>query len=275
MRVVAAEPTSGSAAHPEFARWLNVIRTNSLYETCHRLFAEYPLAVEALDRGRHVRSMILLLSDGHDSRFFTLIARTKGAASFSLLPWRADGGVDIGPDGGPLPAELAAALIRGLPVPRDGSLFGWVHEGAITALIGVQARYTPDTPVPSWAVMPLAGSPAPQWPPFTRDRLLGPWFWEYQRAGTIALLDGLLAKTSGVVFWVDTRDSLGSDCCAVAEDIRSTDGYTLRRGGYVYYEVLLGGKPVPPLAKLLDSPVKIDLAPRFQVSGQRSNGAAA
>ena len=73
------------------------------------------------------------------------------------------------------------ALTSGVPLPQDGSLFGWTHGGAVTALVAVYTQYTPTSPVPVWTIMPLAGVPEPQWPPFTDERLFGPWFWEHFR----------------------------------------------------------------------------------------------
>jgi hypothetical protein len=243
------------------------------YERCHRLFAEYPLAAEAADESGLVHSMVLLLADGGDASFFMLVADdTEGQHSFSLFPWNADGSVDIGPGDDAVPSEYAAVLTDGIPVPRDGSLFGWVHGDAVNALIGIQAEYTPTTPVPSWTAMPLADSPAAEWPPFTRDHLLGSWFWKYHRTGPIVSLDGLIADTSGLVFWVDTRDTLGSGCYAVGQDIKSSEGYTLRRGRYVYHEVLLAAQPIPALGKLLANPAKADLGPRFQLWRQNGKG---
>ena len=245
-----------------------MIRTDSLYEVCHELFAGYPLAVEAINGSGVIRSMVLMLQDGDDARFFVPSTdRSEGRASFSIFPWRASGIVDIEPHGGAVPDVVANALTRGVPIPRDGSLFGWACEEAVTALVGVQARYTPASSVPSWAVMPLASIEETQWPPFTSERLFGNWFWEYHRARKIVLLDALIAGTSGLVFWVDTTAILGSECCAVARDIRSAEGYTLGRGCYVHYEALRVGKPVPSLAVLLADPGKTDLALQFQRSG--------
>jgi hypothetical protein len=245
-----------------------MIRTKSLYETCHELFTEYPVAVEAIDESSLIRSMVLLLPDGDDVGFFVLVAdRTTGRTSFSLFPWRADGSVEIEPTSDAVPDAFVRALTHGIPIPRDGSLFGWVQEGAVTTLIGVQARYTPASPVPSWSVMPRASIPKAEWPPFTGDRLLGSWFWEYCRAGTIVLLDDLIAGTAGLVFWVDSKDVLGSDCCAVAQDVKSAAQYILRQGCYVDYKALRSGKSVPPVAQLLASRDKTDLGPEFRLPG--------
>jgi hypothetical protein len=242
-----------------------MFRTNSPYETCHQLFTEYPLAVEAIGESGLIRSMVLMLPEDDDARFFMLVAyETGSSASFSLFPWRADGAVDIKPAGGTIPDALAAALTDGIPIPRDGSLFGWVREGIVAALIGVQTRYTPTSPEPAWEVMPLASLPAAKWPPFTGDHLLGRWFWEYHRAGAIVLLDALIAETDDLVFWVDSKGLLGTDCCAVARDIKSAEGYTLPYGCYVYYEALRTSRQLPSPDLLLANLGKVDLGPHFR-----------
>jgi hypothetical protein len=245
-----------------------MIRTKSLYETCHELFTRYPVAAETVDEKSLIHSMVLLLSDDEDARFYVLVAdRTTGRTTFSLFPWRADGSVDIEPMSDAIPDIFVRALTHGAPIPRDGSLFGWIQEDAVTTLVGVQARYTPASPVPSWAVMPLASIPRAEWPPFTGVRLFGPWFWEYYWAEKIVLLDDLIAGTVDLVFWVDSKGVLGSGCCAVAHEVRGTAGYTLRQGCYVDYVALQSGKSVPSLAQLLASPDKVDLGPQFKVTG--------
>jgi hypothetical protein len=138
----------------------------------------------------------------------------------------------------------------GVPMPRHGSLLGWARGTDITALVAFYATYSPMSPDPYWAVMPLADIPQSSWPPFAGEPFFGCWFWEYYQAGNISWLDDLIAGTPGTVFWINTKAVLGSDCCAVARDITSPGGHTLRRGRYVYYEALQAGKPVPPLRKL-------------------------
>jgi hypothetical protein len=162
-------------------------------------------------------------------------------------------------------SEVAAnAVTRGVPIPRDGSLFGWIGGNLVTALIVVYARDTLDTPVPSWSVMPLAGIPEAQWPPFTGERFFGQWFWEQHRAGNVGYLGDVIAATPGTVFWVDTYAALGSDCCVVAGDVRIPEGHVLRCGAYVGAGTLRAGTAVPTLAELLADSGKTDLSPRFQ-----------
>ena len=51
-----------------------MICTGSLYESCQALFADYPLAVDTTDQdGQVVPSIVLMLREVEDARFFTLL----------------------------------------------------------------------------------------------------------------------------------------------------------------------------------------------------------
>ena len=241
-----------------------MIRTSSLYETCHGLFAGYPLAV--VDEGDLIRSMVLILRDGEHAEFFVLLHECREDKSlYSLCPWPAGGIVDIEADGSdPAPDVAVDVMAHGVPIPRHGSLFGWSFGNGITALVPIYAEYSPADPQPRWSVMPIVGSPEAQWPPFTGEHLLGRWFWEHYHAGRIISLTGLIAGTQDTVFWVNTRAILGSDCCIVANNVKYPEGPMLGRGRYVYHEALRAGMPVPSLRTLLSDTGKIDLAPRFR-----------
>ena len=244
---------------------LSKVWTSSLHRMCRSLFADYPLAINAIGRGRASSSMILALPDGGDVEFFVL-SRNRGlrGASYSLRPWRAGGTLEIRP-GSATTAELVMnAVTCGVPLPRDGSVFGWKSGQDITALVTFYVRYTPECPEPSWAVMPLADLPEIQWPPFTGRHVLGGWFWEYHQTGAIIWLDRLIRQNPRAVYWVDTKEFLGWDCCVVARDIAIRDGFTFRRGRYVYYEALQAGNAVPALDALLADADKTDLASRFR-----------
>jgi hypothetical protein len=242
--------------------------TSSLYEMCHELFVAYPLAVQPVGPGETLCSMVLMLQDGvHDGFFILSHDFSQDMSIYWIWSWPGGSVVDIEADStADIPAAAASAVTHGVPIPRDGSLFGWTPGGAIAALVVVYAEYTPTNPEPSWAVMPLAGIPKAQWPPFTGDPLFGHWSWEPGRAGTIISIDDLIAGNPDTVFWVDTKAILGSDCCVVSHDLADPQGHKLRRGRYVYYQALEASKPVPPLNALLADPDKIDLAPRFERS---------
>ena len=243
-----------------------MLRTSSPYQACRALFDRYPLAARTVDRSGTVCSMTLMLPDGHDAGFFVLSHQLgESRSSYSLWSWPAGDVVDIDAEGGAtLPDQAVNAVTRGVPIPRDGSLLGWTHDGDVTALIVIYATYTSAHPGPGWAVMPRAGTPEALWPPFTGEPLFGHWSWEQCEAGSIVFLDRLIGAVPNMVCWVDTTAIFGSNCCVVARDIIGPSGYTLRRGRYVDYEVLRADKAVPTLEALLDGPDKIDLAPRFQ-----------
>ena len=243
-----------------------MICTSSLYEACYELFAGYPLAASAVNHRGTIRSMVLMLRDGDEARFFILLHDcSEDQPFYSLHPWRGGDIVDIRADSRAAVSDLFVdAVARGLPIPRHGSLFGWSCEDTVTALIAVYAEYTPASPEPGWSVMPLADIPEMLWPPFTGERLFGQWFWEHHRAGNIVSVVDLIAGTPDTVFWTDTKAILGSDCCVVARDIRGPEGPTLQYGRYVYYQALRADKPVPSLTALLADASKTDLASRFR-----------
>lgn len=245
-----------------------MIHTSSPYEACRELFTGYPLAVSPDGDDGAIRSMVLMLRDGEDVKFVVLAhVFDERAQIYSLFPWPVGDIVEIRPDdGAPIPDAVVKALTCGIPLPRHGSIFGWRGRDAITAMVVVYTEYEPARPLPRWTVMPLVGIPEPQWPPFTGRRLFGHWFWERYRAGSLVSLEALIAETPDTVFWVNTQAIFGSDCCVVASDIRRPDGQTLRRGCYVYSEVLRAGESLPSLTALLTDTGKIDLAPRFQRS---------
>jgi len=241
---------------------------SSLYDKCHELFAAYPLAVQSVNRSGTMRSMILMLQDCTYQGYFVLTHDFSQPKSvFWVWSWPAGDVVDIEADRtADIPDPAANAVTEGVPIPRDGSLFGWSSGGTLTALVVIDTEYTPQTPEPGWSVMPLAGLPETQWPPFAGDPLLGHWTWEGGPLGSIVSIDELVAENPDTVFWVDTKAVLGSDCCAVARDLTNPEGHTLRRGRYAYYQALQASKPVPSLNALLADPGRIDLAPRLERS---------
>lgn len=239
--------------------------TTSLYEASHRLFSSHPLAARDVNLTGTIRAMVLMVCDGGQAWFFVL---SQGCGYdlplYSLCPWPSGDVVDVAGDGS-VPEFLANAVWRGIPLPRHGSVFGWAPpDGAVDALVVVYTDHSPGRPLPCWSVLALAGVREVRWPPFTGRRFLGSWFWEEYRAGRIVLLDDLIADAPGAVFWVNTRQALGSACCAVARDVGDGTGPTVRRGRYVNSEALRAGRPVPSLTALLADTGKIDIAGRFR-----------
>jgi hypothetical protein len=238
---------------------------NTLYTTCTELFRSYPLAIDDCDSD--VSSMVLLLRDGDCVSFFSLWQISSESPPFFILrSWHADERTRIDADDGEIFSDATIKIITcGVPIPRHGSMFGWKRSGAVTAMIVFYSDYDPAFPLPTWAVMPRAGTPEERWPPFTGEPFLDRWFWNYYREGSVVSLDNLIAETPETVFWVGTAAALGWDSCAVTHNCESIDGYSLLKGCYVYYRALRMSGPIPPLEMLLsaDSP-KTDLALQFQ-----------
>ena len=234
--------------------------TTSLYATCERLFADYPLAIN--DNG----AMTLMLDTGRDPEFFILIPWDGDGdldACFDLIRWRnpdavgrieAHTGTEDAPD-------AARILATAVPLPYDGSMFGWLDRGEVTALLPVYAHYSQKIPVPSWSVCPRVG--APQWPPFVGASIAEARFWDHYQAGQIVNLAPLIAETPRSVFWVQAPAPLHG-VCVVAHDVTAPQGWVLPQGAYVYSDTLSDGVPVPSLDDLLADPGLTDLAPRFQ-----------
>ena len=241
-----------------------MIRASSIADACHALFARYLPAISAATPSGSIRSM--LLSDGDGARVFVLTHdRRNGRSLYSLRQRGTRETMDIEADGDAAVPDVAVnAVTRGVPIPRDGSLFGWRYGNAVTALVPVYTTSTPTSPDPFCAVMPRAGIPEVQWPPFTEEHLPGPWFWEHYWARRIISVSGLIAETPATVFWANTKATLGTNCFLVAHDVESGEDYTLRRGIYVYYKALRAGTPVPSLTVLLADSGTIDLAPQFR-----------
>jgi len=225
-------------------------------EAARRLFAEYPLAIQPAKPGARRDSMVLMLRDGDDPTFFVLERDRHRTPSYLLRPWGSRDGA----------ADAADTLTSAVPFPRHGSMFGWQESGTVTALIACYAHYTPRSPEPVWSVLPLAEAPESQWPPFTKERLFGSWFWECLRAGELVNVGDLISRTPGTVFWAHTEASLGSGCCVVSHQIKDPGGYVMPPGRFIFHTVLSDGKSLPSVDELLALADTTDLTPGFAQS---------
>jgi hypothetical protein len=235
-----------------------------LYGTCEELFREYPLAISVNTRSR-TESTVLIVQDLDEVRYFVL-SREQHADRhrYWIQLWCDERIVEVETgDSTDVPDMFVKAVTSGVPIPRDGSLLGWKFVDTITALVTFYADYTPQSPQPSWSIMPHADTPEGQWPPFTGERFLGHWFWEHYWAGNVVDLEGLITRTPDTMFWAYTESILGSGSCVVIRDIKAPEGYILRRGCYVYDRALRAGKRVPQMMTLLNDYGKVDLASRF------------
>lgn len=156
--------------------------------------------------------------------------------------------------------EEAIAQLR---KAENGALYGWVHGGEITALIGIR---TDDDPRPCFSVMPRAGVPEDYWPPFTGEPLFGAWFWDYRDTGRIVDLGPVIGGTVGTVFWSVQHEIIESatGVMAVRYPLAVPGDLVLPAGVYVYHRALSGGADIPELRDVLADRERIDLGPRFR-----------
>lgn len=244
----------------------------NLYKKAGELFGRYPQAVRPVTRDGSVRSMTLMCAGHGGEQFFTLTLQgDRHDPSCSLFRWREDGIVTVTPDGavteqdGALSmAEAESAVTTAVPLPRDGSLWGWAPQRTVTALIAIYGEDGDDHPTPTWTPMLLAGTSPADWPGFTGERLLGTWFWDACRAGRLVEIGPHVANSRQAVWWADTKASLGDDCCAVARPLSLPGGITLPRGLFVYDGTLRAGTTLPSLDGVLAMHGKTDLGPRFR-----------
>lgn len=204
--------------------------------------------------------MVLMAPGDGRPRFFILSQESTAGKPFSLFPWRAPGTTVIIRGPGSLPDEAAEALACGVPIPPHGSIFGWAAGSAVTALVFAYARYTPQSPVPGWSVLPCLEVPRGQWPPRSYKKVLGRWFWQYVRAGAVLDLRDDIAAAPGALLWSGAAQLPDSECCAVARDVALTGGLRLPAGRYVPYQAALADVPIPALDVLLRDPSRRDLA---------------
>jgi hypothetical protein len=203
----------------------------SLHKRCGELFENYP---EASGPGC---TYIVLCVPGEPRPKAYILNRRKDRY-FSITPYAGGSGAVITADTREVSAEYAVALASGVPFPRDGSLYGWVHAGVVTTLIAFYADT--DDPEPAHLNMPRAGSDESGWPPFAiRGFQYGAWFW-----------------SARVPFG-------GAGVLAVTSPLTTPGGNRLEAGVYAYHEALRGGEPSPTLAEVLADPDKIDLSARF------------
>lgn len=246
-----------------------------LYQDALDLFTRYPLAV---DHFGCIPQMAMVLVDGEDAWTLHHVANGIPHPFFGLWHWgdedelviRASGDLEIRGDIGPFEAEKI--LARTTPFPEDGSMFGWVDSGAVTAIVPCYAD-SEDDERPCFSLMPRHGVPAENWPPITAAPHFGGWFWDHHRAGRLVPLGDLIAAAPGDVLWVSGAAPDGSDICAVTRDIGSPEGFTLPAGYYAYYKELRAGIAEPSLL-LRQRPPGIDLAPRFARRSVQMAGAS-
>lgn len=240
------------------------------YQACEQLFRRHPTAAEP--PGGAQPTMTIMTGPTTDPQFYFLRHVIDGNPQpfYSLRPWRNPTGISVQPgdvikrQGSLTLAEARAIASNAVPLPRDGSVYGWTGGGnTITSLVlfFTTGHSDPLLPHPIFTVMPHTETPRRQWPPFTTTPYFGPWWWDHHTAGHLIDAGSHIAKTRRTVYWASTPE-LGSGSCAVAADI-AIGGALLPRGLYIFHGTLTAQTPIPPPADILRRPGTHDLGPAF------------
>ena len=165
---------------------------SSHYSNLRELFVDYPLAVRTDEDGEDGEtscSMVLMVHEGPEFFVLRLLFRNDRPV-YTVGLWPTGDVQEISADGDPpVSNTLANALTHGVPIPRDGSLFGWLHGWCRYRACRRLCPANPEDLVPSWAIMCCSrGAPEWQWPPSREERLFGSWFWKSYRAGEVVCL---------------------------------------------------------------------------------------
>lgn len=236
------------------------------FAACLRLFRRYPLAVTPPAASAGYRSMVLMTRAAGESGFHVLTQIDDEL--FIIRPWDGrDGfGQEIRPRD-PVSCLTWQVLSDAMPLPHDGALLGWVTDSQVTVMLAVHCPHlrSCDGPgrSPEIRVMPMAGTDALlQWPPFAASPLDDGRLWEYVEWGQIVDVVPLIARSSGLAFWVPAqgaRTPRGEGFVVIRDNLPG-DEYWLPAGVYMDHWALREGIAAPPAGRLLSLPGVVDLA---------------
>lgn len=245
MRTRKDETTGRSSSNP----------VTTLDDACRRLFGSFPLDI--------IPGEGMLVFTAESGKYHYLARLENG---WQMWPWNDTGdGVLITKSTESIPGEYADALPRGVPVPRAESVFGWVADGTVTAVILVYTDPGTGIPEPCFSVMPAADCTGDHWPACAEESRFGSWIWEHLAAGKIVDLTSAITSTKDTVLWSTAEiTGGGAGVIAVREPVRTDCGWTLPAGVYAYHEVLRAGQRIPSLPEVLAVPGNTDLATWFR-----------
>ena len=159
-----------------------------------------------------------------------------------------------------------------VPVPRDGTLLGWVADGQVRAVLAAYGRlpepWDDASPVPGVQVMPRVGSQPSEWPALTANPLEGRQLWEHLRLRQLTDLTPMVSRSAGRVFLVPAGrpGRRAAALLVVTERLSGDDAIWLPAGVYADHWILREGTPVLTASQLLAMPGVVE------VSGRRGSG---
>lgn len=229
------------------------------FAACTQLFRSHPLAVAPPGPDGGDGTMVLR----HRKAGFFVLTQ-EGDDAFILRSWDSRDGIEekIRPRE-PVPDLVCDVIARCLPVPRHGSLLGWITGKQVTALMPVHALPPsgPDpVPEPEMRVLPLSETDEGwHWPPFTLNPLDEWRLWEYIDWHEMADVLPLIAGNPGSVSWVRSPDGRRTGHVIVRENLRA-EKFWVPAGVYADHWTLRDGMPAPAAGELLARGNAADLA---------------
>ena len=240
------------------------------FAACRQLFRYHPLAVNQPPAG--AGGLATMVVRDRTAGFFVLTRPEENR--FILRSWHERDGVEEEiRRGRPVPDLARQVIATCLPVPRHGSLFGWIACRQVTALLAVRsappsshgsspgdASAPARLAGPEVRVLPLEGTTKQwHWPPFTVSPLDDWRLWEYIEWREIVDVMPLLGARPGRAFWVPAPDGRPTGHVVLTENVR-TDAFWLPEGVYCDHWTLREGIEAPPADSLIASPRAVDLS---------------
>jgi hypothetical protein len=201
------------------------------------------------------------------ARFYVLIMEWDDL--FVLRHWdrRTGPRIEIGRDR-PSPGDAGPLIDGCVPVPRDGTLLGWLAGRQVRAVLAAHGRlpepWDDASVLPGITVLPLAACPPAEWPPFADDPLAGGRLWRHVERGHLVDLAPLLAARAGRAFAVPGGGPPGrrSRPRIVVTERLAAGEFWLPAGVYADHRSLLDGPQALTPRQLLAQPGVTDLAGR-------------
>jgi hypothetical protein len=228
--------------------------TETLYGTMTGMFGDYPEAVASVNTSGTIRTMHLAVpTTGGGAGFYTLwhLTPPHQGPSYGLYRWPArepSKGLKVEP-GTPATGKFAHVprLLRtAVPLPRDGSVYGWLNHNTVTTWMVFYTRTDDHRNEPTWFPMHLESAKRRDWANTAgRDFWRYP-FWAQLRAGQIVPLGPSIASAPGTFYWAtppggETLEAHG----VVTAPFQSRDGWRVPAGRFIYDGALTSGMQVP------------------------------
>lgn len=233
------------------------------HAACLQLFRYHPLAATTTGAGDGPESMVLR----HRTEGYFVLTK-ENEDLFVIRSWDPRDGVEerIRPRQD-VPSLICNVVGHSLPIPRHGTLLGWITGKQVTAMLAVHAAPPAGVsdddgpvPVPEMRVLPLTETVEQfHWPPFTVSPLNDWRLWEYVEWGEIVDVVPLARQYPGRMHWIPSPDGRRTGDVLVRDNLRA-EKFWIPAGVYTDHWALREGLVPPPPSRLLELPGAADAA---------------